>query len=94
MHWALAQSDEENAELRDYVRAGRLFDVHTWIAAQKPLYKKGSRKAQPLEIAVDKGFHSMVEILASAWPDQGSLQAALHQAAGSRKVDLVWLLLR
>lgn len=94
MHWALAQSDDENAELREYVRGGRLFDVQKWIAAQRPLYRKGSRKAQPLEIAVDKGFHSMVEILASAWPDQHSLQAALHQAAGSRKVDLVWLLLR
>ncbi|MCA9444384.1 MAG: ankyrin repeat domain-containing protein [Candidatus Omnitrophica bacterium] len=93
MHWALAESVDETAELRDYVKRGCLFAVQDWISAQKPLYCKKSGRRHFLSIAVENGFHSMVQVLASVWPDQESLNAALNQAAENRRVDLVWLLL-
>jgi hypothetical protein len=88
-----AKSDSEIDELRSYVRTGRLFAVQGWIAARKPVFRKDSRKQQPLQIAVLKGFHSMVEILVEVWPDQETLDGAMNLAAEKRRVDLVWLLL-
>lgn len=85
--------DESLVELRDLVRKGRLFDVQSWISSQKPLCQPGSRKETVLWTAVERGFHSMVQILADVWPDENSLVDALHIAAGKRRVDIVWMLL-
>jgi len=89
----IALSDEQVEELRVAVKKGRLFDVQGWTAAGKPLFKKYSRKKQALKLAVESGFHSMVEILARVWPDQETLNEAMRWAAHKRRKDLVWLLL-
>lgn len=89
----LASTDEEVEGLRLAVRRGRLFDVQEWIASRKPLFFCTTRKKQALAIAVETGFHSMVQILAEVWPDQVSLDKAAEQAARKRRPDLVWLLL-
>jgi hypothetical protein len=67
--------------------------MQAWIAAEKPLYANEGRRSDVLAIAVASGFHSMVEVLAAAWPDSKSLNKALQQAADMRRADLVWLLL-
>lgn len=92
--WAVAQSNEKIEELCNYVRKGHLFAVQDWIAAKKPLYRSDRHRQQALSIAVEKGFHSMVEVLAPVWPDQGLVVDALHQAAHMRRTDLVWVLLK
>lgn len=78
--------------LRTYVRKGQLFDVQAWISAGKPIYSNERRKKNVLQIAVEKGFHAMVDVLASTWPDNESLNAALQQAVYKRRVDIAWLL--
>lgn len=94
MDWMWAQVDDETLKLREFVRDGCLFAVQEWINSKKPLLTKSSRKQHALEIAVEKGFHSMAEILAEVWPDEPSLSSALHLAANKRRVDIVWLLLK
>lgn len=90
----IARSDEETAELRALVKAGRLFEVQEWISAGHPVCLPGSKKRHALEIAVEQGFHSMVEILAAAWPDTVSLNHALHTAVENKRADLVFLLMK
>jgi hypothetical protein len=46
-----------------------------------------------LEIAVETGFHSLVELFAKHEPCQSAKGAALGAAASSRRLDLVELLL-
>jgi len=78
---SFAKSDEEIQVLREAVRKGRLFDVQGWIDSGKPLLQKDNRKKKhPLRIAVESGFHSMVQILAAAWPDQETLNEELSRA--------------
>ncbi|MCC6490204.1 MAG: ankyrin repeat domain-containing protein, partial [Candidatus Hydrogenedentes bacterium] len=89
----LTETADEIENLRVAVRKGRLFDVQKYIAEGMPLYRESSRKKQALQMAVETGFHSMVQILADVWPDQGSLGKAAEQAAWKRRPDLVWLLL-
>lgn len=93
-HVQIARSDEETAELRALVTAGRLFEVQEWISAGHPVCLPGSKKRHALEIAVEQGFHSMVEILAAAWPDKASLNHALHTAVENMRADLVFLLMK
>ena len=90
---SVARCGAEDAELRLWVRKGRLFDVQRWIAAGKPLYRPSSPRSHALTLAVEVGFHSMVEVLARAWPDRESLNAAASLAAHRRQSDLVWLLM-
>jgi hypothetical protein len=47
-----------------------------------------------LEIAVETGFHSMVELLAKRVSDESSKNAALAQAVSSHRLDLVELLVQ
>lgn len=90
----LAASDEETAGLRTIVKAGRFLEVQEWIASGDPICFPASRKRDALEIAVEQGFHSMVELLASVWPDPRSLNHALHLAVNNKRADLVQLLLK
>ncbi len=90
----LAASDEESAGLRSIVKAGRFLEVQEWIASGHPICFPASRKQAALEIAVEQGFHSMVELLASAWPDPRSLNHSLHLAVNNKRADLVQLLMK
>jgi len=81
------------SELFSLVRKGRLFDVQKWIELEKPVFDGVKCGKTALSIAVDKGFHSMVDILAAAWPDQKTLNDTLERAASKRQVELVWLLM-
>lgn len=89
----LATTDDDVEDFRRAVRKGRLFDVQTWISDGKPLFQRDGRRKHALEIAVETGFHSMVQVLAEVWPDRDTLNEALQQAAWKRRPDLVWLLL-
>jgi Ankyrin repeats (3 copies) len=84
--------------LIELCKAGRLFDVQAWIAAGKPINpppppEKGARKKCPLQMAVEKGFHSLVQVLLEGGSiiKDGSYNA-LGQALFSRRLDLIKLL--
>src|SRR5262249_12703024 len=67
-----ARSPEELFPLIEFCRAGKLKEVGEWIAAGKPLdppltLKKGGRRRQsPLDVAIEKGFFTLAEMLLDA----------------------------
>lgn len=80
-----------------FCRAGRLYDVEKWILAGKSLdisaaSKRGKQRSL-LEIAVETGFHSLVELIARHEATQSAKEAALVAVVSSRRLDLVELLL-
>jgi len=78
-------------------RAGCLYEIEQWIAAGKPVdiseATRRGRQTSLLEIAVDTGFHSLVELIAKHETSQSAKTAALGDAVSSRRLDLVELLL-
>lgn len=65
----LAGSLEELKPLHQLCRDGRLYDVERWIAEGKPLQvspealRKGTRPKTALQIAIETGQHSLIELL-------------------------------
>jgi hypothetical protein len=89
--------EKDAKELVGLCRAERLYDIEKWIADGKSLdiseaIKRG-RKKSLLEIAVETGFHSLVQLIAKNETDRSSKDAALVDAVSSRRLDLVQLLL-
>lgn len=53
---------------------GRLFDIQKWIIEGKPIDNplpepKKARRKGPLEIAIELGFHSLLQVLLEAGAD-------------------------
>src|SRR5271168_824875 len=74
-------------ELLGLCRAGRLYEIEKWIADGKSLdiseaIKRG-RQRSLLEIAVETGFHSLVELIAKHETSQSAKAAALGDAVSS-----------
>ncbi len=89
---------EDFKPLVDLCKAGRLFEVQEWIASGKPVnlpasVKKRTRKMYPLQVAVEKGFHSLVQVLldGGAIINDGFYNAFDH-AIASRRLDLIKLM--
>ena len=90
-------SAEQAKELVALCRAGKLYDVEKWITAGKSLdifaaIKRG-RQTTVLQIALETGFHSLVEVIAKHDTNQSSKDAALADAVSARRLDFVELLL-
>jgi ankyrin repeat protein len=89
--------DDWPKELVRLCRTGRLYELEMWILDGKPLDISGARKRgrqkSLLEIAVETGFHSLVQLIANHESSRSSRDAALAQAVSSRRLDLVELLL-
>lgn len=83
---------ESHREFCGLCRAGKLFAVQAWFKEGKsvvlPPYNR--RKDDPMAIAIELGFHSMVEVLLqNGFPSDGD---ALHEAILTLNRDLVDLL--
>ena len=92
----LEQKDCEGIDLKQLrlmVRRGRLFEMQQWINQSNASAIPVQAKKAILELAVETGFHSMVEILAKAWPDRDLLDDAFCHVVRKRRVDLAWLLI-
>lgn len=93
-----AATYEEIVPLIELCKAGKLFEVQEWISAGKPLNppppaSKKARKRSPLQVTIDLGFHSLVQLLLQGGaavdePRYSPLAHALHK----RRLDLVELL--
>ena len=82
-------------ELLTLCRTGRLYDIEKWIAEGKPLeipVSRNARKKALLEVAVETGFHSLVELIAKHENSQPSKNAALETAVSQSRLDLIELL--
>lgn len=93
-----AEDYDDFKPLLELCRQGRLFEVQAWIAEGKainPPLKKEKRASYryPLQIAIDKGFHSLAQVLLEAGAIiRDDYYNALQQAIFDRKFDLVKLL--
>jgi len=96
---AQQRAPDELEPLRAMCREGRLFDVQQWVrqgnpVALKVLPPRGKRRHNPLRIALDRGFHSLVQVLLEAGaPIEEDNYHALHHAVELRRRDLVELLI-
>jgi hypothetical protein len=95
-----ARTYEQIKDLIDHCKAGRLFDVQNWISAGKPvnppvIAEKKNRRRSPLQIAIDCGFHSLVQVLLEAGAiTEEPRYSPLEHALTKRRLDLVQLLER
>ncbi len=92
-----ADTVEQAKELVQLCRQGKLYLLEKWIADAKSLdissaTKRGRRRSL-LELAVETGFHSLVELIAKHDRTQSGKDAALNDAVASRRLDLVELLM-
>jgi hypothetical protein len=92
-----ARSPEELFPLIEYCRAGNLKAVSEWIAAGHPLdppqNNKRTRRRSPLEIAIEKGFLTLVEMLLDGGSDPAANGDMLGLAVQHREVEITKLLL-
>lgn len=93
-----AQCYDEIQPLIKLCKAGKLFEVQDWIKSGKPInlplpQPKGPSRKTPLQVAIDRGFHSLVQVLleAGADVDYPSHSPVAH-ALMERRLDLVKLL--
>jgi hypothetical protein len=85
---------EQTKELLGLCRTGRLYDVEKWIASGTSLQLAPSKNRSKtlLELVVEIGFHSLVELIAKHDQDQSSKNEALRLAVAKRRLDLGQLL--
>lgn len=75
-------------------RKGKLYEVEKWIATGKSLRVLRECKITPLRIALERGFHSLVELLAGNDVGQEAKNQALLDAVTHRNFEFVELLLK
>jgi len=73
---------------------GKLYEVEKWIRADKSLRVPLKCKTTPLRIALERGFHSLVELLARNDVGQEAKNQALLDAVTDRNLEFVELLLK
>ena len=93
-----AASYEEIQPLLSLCKAGRLFDVQKWIASGRPIIPPLGlkiRKKSPLELAIELGFHSLVEVLLEGGAlVEDQRYSPLSHALEKRRLDLILLLVK
>src|SRR5258708_21505428 len=87
-----ARSVEESFPLIEFCRNGNLKATSEWIAKGNPLDLppgKKTRRASPLQIAIEKGFLTLTEVLLNGGADQlasnGSACGVISSACSSSK---------
>ena len=89
-----ARSIEELFPIIAYAKAGDLKSVKEWINAGSPLnlpQGKKTRRQSPLQIAIEKGFLTLVEVLLEGGADPAA-DEALAQAVLLGRTDIVRVL--
>jgi Ankyrin repeats (3 copies) len=91
-----ARSVEELFPLIKFCKDGDLKATSGWIAKGNPLDLppgKKTRRASPLQIAIEKGFLTLTETLLDAGADPSSNGNPLWVAVRAKRIDIVRLLL-
>jgi len=91
-HMSASLSTAEAKHLLQLCKAGRLFDIQDWISSGKSLCIPADLRTTPLKIALDTGFHSLVDLLIRHEPNQEIKNRALRQAVVLKRLDFVELL--
>ena len=85
-------STTEAKHLLRLCKIGKLFEVQNWIASGNSLCIPADLKTTPLEVALDTGFHSLVELLVRNETSQDLKNLALQQAVSLKRLDFIELL--
>jgi len=75
-------------------REGRLFELQRWIAGGRSIVMPSDYRKSPLGIAVQTGFHSLIELLLQQESGQAAKDAVLIEACQERQVGVVELALQ
>lgn len=67
--------DEDAEQLLRLCREGRLFELQAWVQEGKPLTVPIHYRRTPLHVALDTGFHSLIEFLLQHENDQTTKDA-------------------
>lgn len=92
-----AKDYDEIKPLVEFCKAGKLFDVQAWISEGKPVnspipVSTRKRRKSPLQVAMEAGFHSLVQVLLEGGAAQKDpLYSPLSDALSKRRLDLVEL---
>ena len=85
---------EESKALLALCRTGRLYEIEDWIRAGKSLQIAEGVRGTPFQIAVEKGFRSLIELLVRHESQVRIKNKALAWAVEHRRMDLVELLVK
>ncbi len=85
-------SPEDGKVLLDLCRAGKLYDLEKWIADGKSVRTPPQIKKTLLQVAMEMGFHSMVELLIRNEERVEVKNKVLAEAVERKRLDLVELL--
>ncbi len=88
---AFSRAPEDTKELVNLCRTGRLYEIERWIAAGKPL-NVPAKYGSLLQVAVQTGFHSLIELIAKHENNESSKNAALADAVSLHRLDFIQLL--
>jgi hypothetical protein len=88
--WARLADALERAADDSRIAAGRS-DVEKWISTGLSLKIREKLKQTPLGVALNSGFHSLIELLLRHEESQQAKNDALAYAVRSRRADLVEL---
>lgn len=95
----VASTLAELQHLLEFCKAGKLFEVQVWITSGRPVNLprppgNGTRPRSPLDIAIELGFHSLVQVLleAGACAENGTLDGPMLRALEKKRLDIIQLL--
>ncbi len=71
---------------------GKLYEVEKWISEGKSLQVPPECKTTPLDIALDRGFHSLIELLVGSDVGQQAKNSTLTEAVSKHNLEIVELL--
>ena len=86
-------TSEEAKALIKLCREGKLYEIESWIASGKSIHVAPQTKKTPLAVAIDIGFHSLIELLVRNEDRRAVKNQALSEVVSSRRLDLVELLI-
>jgi hypothetical protein len=86
--------DEQAEQLLRLCREGRLFELQEWVAAGKPLTMPAHYRRTPLRVALDTGFHSLIEFLLQHEDDQSTKDEVLRNACWTNQLSVMQLALK
>jgi hypothetical protein len=85
--------DEEAEQLLRLCREGRLFELQALVAAGKSLSVPAHYRQTPMRIALNTGFHSLIEFLLRHEENQSAKDDVLRQACWSGQRSVMQLAL-
>jgi len=85
--------DEDAEQLLRLCREGRLFELQAWVAAGRSLSVPAHYRQTPIRVALNTGFHSLIEFLLQHEENQSAKDDVLKQSCWSGQRSVMQLAL-